>query len=76
MMPTSTDEGSPMAAHQGPLHEPGVAHVRIAAADAATAHRVADIIASRYPRTRPPSVRTTPDGMVEFDLYTDTLDVD
>jgi hypothetical protein len=53
-----------------------VAHIRIAAADAATAHRIADTISSRYPRTRPASVRTTPDGLVEFDLYTDTLDFD
>ncbi|MDX6349140.1 MAG: hypothetical protein QOF84_3930 [Streptomyces sp.] len=65
-----------MAQHFGPLHEPGVAHIRIAAADAATAHRIADTISSRYPRTRPASVRTTPDGLVEFDLYTDTLDFD
>jgi hypothetical protein len=65
-----------MAQHSGPPHDPGVAHIRICAADAATAHRVADVIAARYPRTRPPSVRTTPDGLVEFDLYTDTLDVD
>jgi hypothetical protein len=62
--------------HPGPPHEPGVAHVRICATDAATAHRVADVIASRYPRTRPPSVSTTADGLVEFVLYTDTLDVD
>lgn len=65
-----------MAEHPEPLLEPGVAHVRISAADAATAHRVADLITSRYPRTRPPSLRTTPEGLVEFDLYTDTLDAD
>jgi hypothetical protein len=64
-----------MAENLGLLHEPGMAYVRIAAADAATAHRIADVIASRYPDTRPPRVRTTPDGLVEFDLYTDTLNI-
>jgi hypothetical protein len=59
----------------GPLRQPGVARVRIEAADAATAHRVADVIAARFPRTRPPGVHTMPDGLVEFDLYTDTFDI-
>lgn len=63
-----------MTEHLGPLYEPGVAYVRIAAADAATAHRVADVIASRYPGTRPPRVTTGADGLVEFDLYTYTLE--
>jgi hypothetical protein len=63
-----------MTGKLGPLYEPGVARVRIAAADAATAHRVADVIASRYPGTRPPRVTTDADGLVEFDLYTYTLE--
>lgn len=63
-----------MAEDFGPLYEPGVAYVRIAAADAATAHRVADLIASRYPGTRPPSVTTNADGLVEFALFTHTLE--
>lgn len=64
-----------MADNLGLLHEPGMAYVSITAADAATAHRIADVIASRYPDTRPPRVRTTPEGLVEFDLYTDTLNI-
>ncbi|WP_431961641.1 hypothetical protein [Actinacidiphila sp. bgisy160] len=63
-----------MTGQLGPLYEPGVAYVRIAAADAATAHRVADVIASRYSGTRPPRVTTHADGLVEFDLYTYTLE--
>ncbi|MEU6344124.1 hypothetical protein ABZ883_24630 [Streptomyces sp. NPDC046977] len=63
-----------MADDIGPLYEPGVAHVRITAADAATAHRVADLIASRFPGTRPASVTTAADGLVEFVLFTHTLE--
>jgi hypothetical protein len=57
------------------LQEPGMAYVFIAAADAATAHRIADLIAARHPKTSPPRVRTAADGTVEFDLYTYTLEI-